>query len=122
MPITGNMIEQVYQYARRIYHGGITRETAAAELCGDHQWNEASAKDYITAYCQMRNGGEYKRTINGEATEYFLQHICNEDGYDALQTALRAVEAHLAYQGNKQTLNNIREIDTRFRNMQGRGG
>jgi tetratricopeptide (TPR) repeat protein len=74
---------------------------------------------YITAYLQMRNGRAYDMTINGEATEYFLQHIYDEEGYDALQTALRAVEAHLAYQENIQTLDNIREIYNRFRNMQG---
>jgi hypothetical protein len=68
----------------------------------------------------MRNGKAYARTINGEATEYFLEHIHNEEGYDALQTALRAVEAHLAYQEHVQSLNNIHQIYIRFRNMQGR--
>jgi hypothetical protein len=122
MVITRNKIEQVYQYARRIYCGEITREAAVAELRRDYQWNEGSAKDYIRAYLQMRSGGEYKRNINSEATEYFLEHIYNEDGYDELQTALRAVAAHLAYQEDYQTHGNIHVIYNRFRNMQGRGG
>jgi hypothetical protein len=115
--ITIDMIEQVYLYAQRIYGGEITHEDAVTDLCREHQWNETSADYYITAYLQMRNGEEFKRTINAEATEYFLQHIYNEEGYDALQTALRAVDAHLAYQGNIQTLDNIREIYNRFRNI-----
>jgi hypothetical protein len=117
MTIDDNMIEQVYSYAQMIYDGEITMNDAVEYLCEEYRWKAGSAKDYIHAYCQMKSGGEYQRTINGYATEYFLKNIYEDNGYDALQTALRAVELHLAYQNDIQPLNNIREIYERFRNI-----
>jgi hypothetical protein len=46
------------------------------------------------------------RTINGTATKYYLQNIFNDYGYDALQTALKAVNA-LVCNADRTTLKRI---------------
>lgn len=62
--------------------------------------NQGSAGDYIEAFGSMMNGERYTRTINTEATRYYLENIKNDFGLDQLKIALKAVDLHTKYYGN----------------------
>lgn len=110
MKIDKKMVEQIYICARKIYKKEIEFNEAVKYLVKEHKWTESSAKGYINVYVQIRNGNEYTWTINGTATEYFLENIFKDDGYEALQTALKSVKLHIDYQDNIQPINNIKKI------------
>ncbi|MEH6945009.1 hypothetical protein [Bacillus sp. JJ722] len=61
--------------------------------------NQGSAGDYIEAFCSMMNGERYTRTINTDATKYYLDHIKNDYGLNHLNKALEAVNLHTQYYG-----------------------
>lgn len=74
--------------------------------------NKNSAKYYIAAYLNMRRGLLYKKTINNDATGYYLKRIYAENGKDGLRTALIALKRHLDFyskqaKGNLVLLRNI---------------
>jgi 5-methylcytosine-specific restriction protein A len=110
MRIDKKMIEQVYIYSRKNYKKEIEIDDAVEYLVKKHRWTKGSAKDYIRNYNHIRNGEEYKRTMNGTATEYYLENIFKDDGYNALQIALKSVKLHIDYQENIQPINNIKKI------------
>jgi hypothetical protein len=97
MEINDEMIKQSYIIAKKVFNREIEFEEGVDYLCRTYAWNDNSAKYYINAFCCMRNGGQYMRTINGTATKYYLQNIFNDYGYDALQTALKAIKEHINY-------------------------
>jgi 5-methylcytosine-specific restriction protein A len=97
LKIDDKMIEQAYLTAKAVYNEDIKLIEGADSLKKECNMNDASAKDYIYAFRQMRNGEAYKRTINTAATTYYLQHILNDYGYDGLQTALQSVNLHIEY-------------------------
>ena len=117
MRINATMIEQVYIYARKIYNKNIEIDQAVKILVNDYKWTEGSAKGYINVYNHIRNGEKYTWTINGTATNYYLENVYKDDGYNALQTALESVKLHIDYQGNIQTINNIKKIYEKYKNV-----
>ena len=117
MKISTTMIEQVYIYAREIYNNNIEVDQAVKLLVNDYKWAEGSARGYINVYNNIRNGEKYTWTINGNATDYYLKNIYKDDGYNALQIALKSVKLHIDYQENIQTINNIIEIYEKFKNV-----
>jgi hypothetical protein len=91
--ITGEIIGELYFYGKEVFEGRITAKDALAEL----PMHSGSARDYLNNYRRLREGERYTRTMNAEASEYFLQQILKDRGQEGLHTALRAVEAHLQY-------------------------
>lgn len=76
---------------------------------------KSSATYYVNAYLKMRQGEKYTKTINNEATIYYLQHIQSDTGVDALKTALDALQKHLDYyskqrKGNLQFLQELHDL------------
>lgn len=83
-------IEQVYPIAKDV-HEKITN------LCADERMNRNSARFYIQAFLAMMDGRRYEKTINKEATIYFLEKIREDFGSKALKTALSSVKQHVDY-------------------------
>lgn len=79
--------------------------------------NQDSAGDYIEAFRLMMNGERYTRTINTEATRYYLENIKNDFGLDQLNIALKAVDLHTKYYGNlgRGHLRSIEKIDDEYK-------
>ena len=95
--ITNEMTEASYKLAKKVYETQISKQDAVKELSTEHGMNKGSATDYISNYKCMREGDVYKRTMNGAGTEYFLNHIYQDNGKLALRKALRSVGEHLKY-------------------------
>jgi FAD synthase len=99
MKIHKEIISRCYYYAKKVYHKQIDKTTATNNLYKEVGMNQGSAGDYIEAFCSMMNGERYTRTINTEATKYYLDNIKNDYGYDQLKTAINAVKLHTKYYG-----------------------
>ncbi len=95
--ISDEMVKQSYTFADKYFNGLILRQEAIDTLHNKYGMDRGSAGDYINIYCAMRNGIQYKRTMNKNATEYFLQEILNYYGKAELCEALQAVKLHLKY-------------------------
>lgn len=100
MKITKEIIVRCYYYAKKVYSRQIDRTTATNNLYSELGMNQGSAADYIVAFGSMMNGERYTRTINTEATSYYLENIKNDYGLDQLKIALKAVDLHTKYYGN----------------------
>lgn len=123
MDITDEMIKQSYIVAKKVYDKKMSFSDGARILTEQYNMNDASAKDYINDYRYLRIGQQYTRTMKGEATDYFLQNIFNESGFNALQTALQAVDLHIVYYEslNRGRLNNIRKIYKEYKDIKEEG-
>ena len=117
MKINDKMIEQVYICAKKYYTNAIEVEEAVEYLSKEYKWDKGSAKGYINVYNNMRNGEKYTWTINGNATKYYLENIYKDNGYNALQIALKSVKLHIDYQENIQSINNIKKIYDNFKSI-----
>jgi 5-methylcytosine-specific restriction protein A len=117
MKINDKMIEQVYIYAKKYYINEIELEKAVEYLSKEYKWDKGSAKGYIKVYKNMRNGERYTWVINGNATKYYLENIYKDNGYSALQIALKSVKLHIDYQENIQSINYIKNIYNNFINI-----
>lgn len=100
MRITKEIIAQCYYYAKKVYHKQIDRTTATNNLYSELGMNQGSAGDYIEAFGSMMKGERYTRTINTDATRYYLENIKNDYGINQLKIALVAVNLHTQYYGN----------------------
>jgi hypothetical protein len=100
MRITKEVIAQCYYYAKKVYHKQIDRTTATNNLYSELGMNQGSAGDYFEAFRLMMKGERYTRTINTEATRYYLENINKDYGFEQLKIALKAVNLHTEYYGN----------------------
>lgn len=110
--ITNEMVYHSYELAKKVYDKRISKQDAVYELSTKYGMNKGSATDYINDYEYMRKGDVYERTMNEFATDYFLNHIYQDNGKLALRNALISVEKHLKYYESlgKGKLNGIRQI------------
>jgi hypothetical protein len=117
MKITKEIIVRCYYYAKKVYQRQIDRTTATNNLFSELGMNQGSAGDYIEAFGTMMNGERYTRTINTEATSYYLENIKNDYGLDQLKIALNAVDLHTKYYGNlgRGQLRSIEKVIDEYR-------
>jgi 5-methylcytosine-specific restriction protein A len=120
MKISDEMIKQSYIIAKRVYEEKLTLTDGADTLHKQFHLDEGSAKTFINNFRCLITGQQYTRTMNGNATKYYLQNILNDFGYNILENALQAVNFHiLYYEGLKHgRLNNIRNIYKYFKKIQ----
>ena len=97
MKITRDMVEQAYNYGKKVYSGEIGWNQAKDEINSSSGMETGSAQAYITVLLAMMNGEEYRRTINTYATEYYLENIKKDYGLEALKKAVTAVDLHTKY-------------------------
>jgi 5-methylcytosine-specific restriction protein A len=120
MAITNEMIKQSYIIAKRVYNNELSLNEGKSILNEKFEMNKVSAGIYINNFRCLMTGQQYKRTMNRNATKYYLQNIFDEFGYNSLQTALQAVAYHLSEQERNgyNKLDGIREIYNHFINIQ----
>ncbi|MBB5326370.1 hypothetical protein HNQ34_003523 [Anoxybacillus tepidamans] len=124
MKITREMIEKSYEYAKKVYHKQIDKTSAANNLYKEVGMHQGSASHYIGAFCSMMQGEKYTRTINTEATRYYLENIHKDYGVEQLRIALKAVNQHIDYYGKlgKGKLRSIEKLLNEYKTQLGTRG
>ena len=114
--ITLDIIKQIYPLAKDVFEHKLDVNRAQDILIKDTGMNPGSAKYYLQTFQKIMDGECYKRTINGPATEYFLEMIHADFGQEALIKAFSSVEKHTEYYEGlgKGKLKNIRDILNKF--------
>jgi hypothetical protein len=97
MKITKEMFEMSYIFGKKVFQKEIDISQASKLLSVETGMHSGSAKAYVGAFILMMNGEKYSRTLNTEATKYFLENINKDYGKRQLQIALNAVEQHTKY-------------------------
>jgi hypothetical protein len=100
--ITMREIVPLYDTAKMLYHDQIQLEEAIRSLKNSYGINENSMKDYFNCFAAMMEGNVYKRTINNEATDYYLRNILIQYGASQLEKALESTRKHVEYYRNQQ--------------------
>ncbi|MEZ8742730.1 HNH endonuclease [Photobacterium swingsii] len=95
--ITIKEIKAAFQLGLKAYEQDISASQLKNKLVDDYAMNPSSAHGYIEIVQHMLNGRQYTRTINAQATEFYLQHIYERYGIDKLKNAVEAVRKHLDY-------------------------
>ena len=116
IPLNLDVIKQIYLLAKDAFEQKGDRYEVRDTLVKDAGMNPASAMMYVQALFGMMKGECYKRSINGAATEYFLEMIHADYGPQALKTALSSVDEHIKYYESYGwgKLRNIRKIHKEF--------
>ena len=98
MPKIGSrQISEAFTLGTQVAKGEISEKTAIDALIAETGMNGHSASGYIYGIQKMLAGELYTRTINIEATTYFLKNILSEFGLGKAKLAVQAVEKHLTY-------------------------
>lgn len=95
--LTKEMTAIAYQVAQKVYTEQLSRSEGKDEIVKQSGMNSGSAGDYITGFLAMMDGVQYTRTLNEYATRYYLEHIEQDYGIEALHRALNACEQHAKY-------------------------
>ena len=95
--IDSNKICELYNVSKDVFEDIMEMKNALTYLSEVHDVNQNSARDYISNFQKMINGLVYERTMNKEATEYFIKKIDEDYGGQGLKNALTALELHLLY-------------------------
>ena len=95
--ITINEIKAAFELGVQAYSRDVSPSQLKQQLVDDYNMNPSSAHGYIEIVKHMLNGRQYTRTINAQATEYYLEHIYELYGVSKLKTAVEAVRKHLDY-------------------------
>ena len=116
MEITLAMSMEAYAKAKGVFDGKIEREEALDALTQQYGMNRNSAVDYISNFKYMMEGKKYTRTINTDATDYYLHHIFSDYGHARLRDALKAVDKHIEYYGSlgRGNLQSIRLVYEKY--------
>lgn len=95
------MIEQLYQLAKNVYLGKISMAKAKENAEYLYGINPRTAEGYIRDLAHMLAGEKYIRTMNEQATRYFLDNILKDFGKEALSASLMAICKHKEYYEHK---------------------
>lgn len=112
-------IKAAYSLATKVARGKLTDAEAAAQLNEDYGMNYSSAWAYLRKRRQLLAGERYTRTMNIQATKYFLEQIYNDEGEIGLRNALKSVKMHAAYyeQQGKSALPTISALVKKFEKL-----
>jgi HKD family nuclease len=95
--ITYDMIEVAYEVAKGVYEGKYKFDQGRNAISARSGMSIGSSGDFIRNFRAMMEGDEYQRTLNNEATKYYLESIRNDFGIERLKTALLACQKHVDY-------------------------
>lgn len=95
--LTNAMTAISYEVSKKVFGGILRRSEGKEEIVRRTGMNAGSAGDYITDFLAMMNGEKYNRTLNEYSTRYFLDHILEDYGIEALQKAVLACKMHAEY-------------------------
>ena len=112
-----NTIEHIWNISKRVYLKELTQAGGANELERLHHVNVNSAKIGITVYGKLIQGLEFKRALNSDHMEYYLNQFFLEGGSKALMKPLRALAKHIQYYEGKNKVNcrSLSNLENRFR-------
>lgn len=103
--ITNHMIQTSYEYAKKLYHKEIQQSQALNKIVEMSGMVRGSALAYINNFGKMMIGEEYHRTMNEDATDFFLSNIYKDYGEDKLRLALWSVKLHVKYYSKQRNVN-----------------
>ena len=97
--ITEKEYSVCYEQAKLVYEKKKTKQDVVNFLSKKDGlgMKKSSATYYVNAYLNMRHGEKYTKTINNDATVYYLEHINSDNGKVALKIALESLQKHLDY-------------------------
>lgn len=101
--LTTDHIESAYRIAGQVMDKGFPVKQGVAQLVTEGV-GATYAQDLINVYRYMRSGRCYHRTINVEATDYFLRQLFKDGGAAYLSLALDATRQHIDYYEKLQKL------------------
>ncbi|WP_024676677.1 MULTISPECIES: HNH endonuclease signature motif containing protein [Pseudomonas syringae group] len=101
--LTTDHIENAYRIAGQVMDKGLSVKQGVAQLVTEGV-GATYAQDLINVYRYMRSGRCYHRTINVEATNYFLRQLFEDGGAAYLSLALNATLQHIDYYERLQKL------------------
>ena len=107
--ITEDMIINSYLQAKKVYNGSPLSD-AVDILYYRHDMNRSLSRDYINTFKHMIKGELYQRTMNENATNYFLENILSDFGMKKFKLALKAVDKHI--DNNSNPLHNVQKLIT----------
>lgn len=90
-------ITEVYAYSKQVYSKSISLKNAIERIHSNTGMGLNSANGYIRVFLRMMEGRQYERTLNPEATEFYLTNIRQDFGDRQLEKALEALHKHLVY-------------------------
>jgi len=99
MEISLEKIKALYETAKKVYSKELSKKNALIEL-QNQNINKNSANDYLYCYACLVEGKLFNRTMNIEATKYFLAKILEDSGIQYLMNALQSLSLHIDYYEN----------------------
>jgi len=97
MDINEEAVKHVYDLARDVYNGKLTKAQAVETSVENGFMSKGSAQDYIQNFRYIMDGVVYKRTMNLAGTRCYLENIYQDYGIQKLSQALEVVAAHVQY-------------------------
>lgn len=101
--LTTDHIQNAYRIATHVLGQDFSLKDGVAQLVTEGV-GATYAQDLINVYRLMRQGRCYHRTINVEATDYFLRQLFEDGGAVYLSPAISATNQHIEYYENLQKL------------------
>ncbi len=101
--LTSDMIAQLYQLAKSVHFGKISMKKAKETAETLYKIHPGTAEGYFRNLSHLLAGEKYIRTMNEQATQYFLDHILIDFGIEAMRASLVSISKHKAYYENKAT-------------------
>lgn len=101
--LTTDHIESAYRIAGQVMEKSLSVKQGVAQLVTEGV-GATYAQDLINVYRYMRSGRCYHRTINVEATDYFLRQLFEDGGEAHLSLAIDATRQHIDYYEKLQKL------------------
>ncbi|GAB7224776.1 hypothetical protein VoSk93_39950 [Vibrio owensii] len=95
--ITIKEIKVAFELGIQAHEQDISPSKLKHKLVNDYRMTSSSAHGYIETVSHLLAGHCYTRTINAQATEYYLEQIYQRYGAPALKPAVEAVRKHLDY-------------------------
>lgn len=90
-------IEAAFELGIKAFEHNHSPSQLKHQLVDKYHMNPNSAHGYIEIVKHMMSGRQYTRTINAQATEYYLERIYEHYGVNTLKIAVEAVRKHLDY-------------------------
>ncbi|WP_218567473.1 HNH endonuclease signature motif containing protein [Pseudomonas sp. p99-361] len=101
--LTTSHIQSAYSIASQVMDQSLSLKQGVAQLITEGI-GATYAQDLINIYRYMRLGRCYHRTINVEATNYFLRQLFEDGGTEYLSPAINATHQHIDYYERHQKL------------------
>jgi 5-methylcytosine-specific restriction protein A len=117
--ISDEQAQAAYTIARAVYSNELPKAKGAEFLAEKHGLNKNSANDFINNYQCFRQGVVFKRNLKTSFIDYFLSSIFKDNGLEALDNAILALELHIDYWEQLTGTNAIskRELAKRFKSQ-----